>query len=139
MTQEYADNLIKYMDDTENINTLTLADLNTVLAQMVANGGNRETEEPWEDEVIINAINTSYNFCCHFYQFFIIVHEKYDLIFQNAIITVIIFVVNSPVDFVSALMDQGNDFLIFFFFIHFYRLWQAIIQSMTIPQTMLHK
>ena len=62
--------------------------------------------------------------------------------------SVIIFVVNSSVDFVSALMDQGNDFLIFFFFnlkkylfqlIRFYRLWQAIIQYMTIPQTMLHK
>ena len=78
----------------------------------------------------------------------IIVQEKYDLIFQNAIITVIIFVVNSPVDFVSALMDQGNYFLIFFSsfkkihlfqLIHSYRLWHAIIQSMTIPQTMLHK
>ena len=34
--------------------------------------------------------------------------------FQNAIIIVIIFVVNSPFDFISALMDQGNDFLIFF-------------------------
>ena len=44
----------------------------------------------------------------------IIVQEKYDLIFQNAIITVIIFAVNSPVYFVSALTDQGNDFLIFF-------------------------
>ena len=32
-TQEYADNLIKYMDDTESMNTLTFADLNTVLAQ----------------------------------------------------------------------------------------------------------
>ena len=58
------------------------------------------------------------------------------MIFQNAI-TVIIFVVNSPVYFVSALTDQGNDFLIFFSsikkkylfqLIHFYRLWQAIIQ-----------
>ena len=35
--------------------------------------------------------------------------------FQNAIITVIIFVVNSPFDFVSALMDQGNDFSSFFY------------------------
>ena len=39
-TQEYADNLIKYMDDTESMNTLTLADLNTVLAQMTGNDGN---------------------------------------------------------------------------------------------------
>ena len=65
-TQEYADNLIKYMDDTESMNTLTLADLNTVLAQMVDNDGNCETEESCEDEVIINTINTLYNFCCHF-------------------------------------------------------------------------
>ena len=70
MTQEYADNLIKYMDDTENMNTLTLADLNTVLAQMTGNDGNCETEEPCEDEVIINTINTLYNFCCHFYHIF---------------------------------------------------------------------
>ena len=123
------------MDDTESMNTLTLADLNTVLAQMTGNDGNCETEEPCgEAEVIINTINSLYNFCCHFYHTFknnqfcyslpfsiylhsqIILQEKYDLIFQNAIITVIIFVVNSPVDFVSALMDQGNDFLIFFFF-----------------------
>ena len=122
------------MDDTESMNTLTLADLNTVLAQMTGNDGNCETEEPCEAEVIINTINSLYNFCCHFYHIFknnqfccslpfsiylhsqIILQEKYDLIFQNAIITVIIFVVNSPVDFVSALMDQGNDFLIFFFF-----------------------
>ena len=47
-TQEYADNLIKYMDETESMNTLTLADLNTVLAQMVDNDGNCETEEPCE-------------------------------------------------------------------------------------------
>ena len=60
-TQEYADNLIKYMDDTESMNTLALADLNTVLAQMVDNDGNCETEEPCEDEVIINTINTLYN------------------------------------------------------------------------------
>ena len=66
-TQEYANNLIKYMDDTESMNTLALADLNTVLAQMVDNDGNCETEEPCEDEVIINTINTLYNFCCHFY------------------------------------------------------------------------
>ena len=122
------------MDDTESMNTLTLADLNTVLAQMTGNDGDCETEEPCEAEVIINTINSLYNFCCHFYHIFknnqfcyslpfsiylhsqIILQEKYDLIFQNAIITVIIFVVNSPVDFVSALMDQGNDFLIFFFF-----------------------
>ena len=69
-SQEYADNLIKYMDDTESMNTLTLADLNTVLAQMVDNDGNCETEEPCEDEVIINTINTLYNFCCHFYHIF---------------------------------------------------------------------
>ena len=69
-TQEYVDNLIKYMDDTESMNTLTLADLNTVLAQMVDNDGNCETEEPCEDEVIINTINTLYNFCCHFYHIF---------------------------------------------------------------------
>ena len=55
-TQEYADNLIKYMDDTESMNTLTLADLNTVLAQTVGNDGNCETEEQCEDEVIINTI-----------------------------------------------------------------------------------
>ena len=69
-TQEYADNLIKYMDDTESMNTLALADVNTVLAQMVDNDGNCETEEPCEDEVIINTINTLYNFCCHFYHIF---------------------------------------------------------------------
>ena len=40
MTQEYADNLIKHMDDTESINILTLADLNTALAQMTGNDGN---------------------------------------------------------------------------------------------------
>ena len=57
-TQEYADNLIKYMDDIERMNTLTLADLNTVLAQMLDNDGNCETEEPCEDEVIINTMNT---------------------------------------------------------------------------------
>ena len=59
-TQEYADNLIKYMDDTESMNTLTLADLNTVMAQMVDNDGTCETEEPCEDEVIIHTINTLY-------------------------------------------------------------------------------
>ena len=69
-TQEYADNLIKYMDDTESMNTLTLADLNTVLAQMVDNDGNCETEEPCEDAVITNTINTLYNSCCHFYHIF---------------------------------------------------------------------
>ena len=69
-TQEYADNLIKYMDDTESMNTLTLADLNTVLAQTVDNDGNCETEEQCEDEVIINTINTLYNFCCQFYHTF---------------------------------------------------------------------
>ena len=68
--QEYADNLIKYMDDTESMNTLTLADLNTVLAQMTSNDGNCETEEPCEDEVIINTFNILYNFCCHFYHIF---------------------------------------------------------------------
>ena len=69
-TQEYADNLIKYMDDTESMNTLIVADLNTVLTQMVDNDGNCETEESWKDEVIINTINTLYNFCCHFYHIF---------------------------------------------------------------------
>ena len=49
------------MDDTESMNTLTLADLNTVLAQMTGNDGNCETEEPCEDEVNINTINTLYN------------------------------------------------------------------------------
>ena len=57
-TQEYADNLIKYMDDTKSMNILIIADLNTVLAQMVDNDGNCETEESWEDEVIISTINT---------------------------------------------------------------------------------
>ena len=57
------DNLIKYMDDTESMNTLTLGDLNTVLAKMVHNDGNCETEEPRENEVIINTIKTLYNFC----------------------------------------------------------------------------
>ena len=69
-TQEYDDNLIKYMDDTESMNTLTLADLNTVLVQMVDNDVNCETEKPCTDEVIINTINTLYNFCCHFYHIF---------------------------------------------------------------------
>ena len=46
------------MDDTGSMNTLTLADLNTVLAQMTGNDGNCETEEPCEDEVNINTINT---------------------------------------------------------------------------------
>ena len=69
-TQEYADNLIKYMDDTESMSTLTLADLNTVLAQIVDNDGNCETEKPCEDEVFINTNNTLYNFCCHFYHIF---------------------------------------------------------------------
>ena len=69
-TQEYADNLIKYMDDTESMNTLTLADLNTVLAQMTGNDGNCETEEPCKDKVIIDTINSLYNFCCHFYHIF---------------------------------------------------------------------
>ena len=41
------------------MNTLTLVDLNTVLAQMTGN-----------DEVIINTINTLYSFCCHFYHIF---------------------------------------------------------------------
>ena len=58
------------MDDTESMNTLTLADLNTVLAQMTGNDGNCETEEPYEAEVIINTINSLYNFCCHFYHLF---------------------------------------------------------------------
>ena len=58
------------MDDTESMNTLTLADLNTVLAQTIDNDGNCETEEQCEDEVIINTINTLYNFCCHFYHTF---------------------------------------------------------------------
>ena len=44
----------------------------------------------------------------------IIVQEKYDLIFQNAIITVIIFVVNSAVGFVSALMAMAMIFSSFF-------------------------
>ena len=52
-TQEYADNLIKCMYDTESMDTLNLADLNTVLAQMTGNDGNCETEEPCEDKVII--------------------------------------------------------------------------------------
>ena len=52
------------------MNVLTLADLNTVLTQMVDNDGNCETGEPREVEVIINAINTLYNFCCHFYHIF---------------------------------------------------------------------
>ena len=69
-TQEYADNLIKCMYDTESMNTLTLADLNTVLAQMTRNDGNCETEEPCEDKVIIDTINSLYNFCCHFYHIF---------------------------------------------------------------------
>ena len=69
-TQEYADNLIKYMDDTESMNILTLADLNSILAQMTGNHGNCETKEPCEDEVIINTINTLYNFCCRFYHIF---------------------------------------------------------------------
>ena len=60
-TQEYGDNLIKYMDDTESMNTLTLADLNTAFAQMAGNDGNCETEEPCEDEVILNTISS-----CHF-------------------------------------------------------------------------
>ena len=64
------DNLIKYMDDTESMNTLTSGDLNTVLAKMVHNDGNCETEEPWENEVTINTIKTLYNFCCHFYHIF---------------------------------------------------------------------
>ena len=55
-TQEYANNLIKYMDDTESMNTLALADLNTVLVQMVDNDGNCETEEPCEGEVIIKTV-----------------------------------------------------------------------------------
>ena len=46
------------MDDTGSMNTLTQADLNTVLAQMTGNDGNCETEEPCEDEVNINTINT---------------------------------------------------------------------------------
>ena len=44
----------------------------------------------------------------------IIVQEKYDLIFQNAIITVIIFVVNSAVGFVSALLTMAMIFSSFF-------------------------
>ena len=44
----------------------------------------------------------------------IIVQEKYDLIFQNAIITVIIFVVNSAVGFVSALTAMAMIFSSFF-------------------------
>ena len=118
------------MDDTGSMNTLTLADLNTVLAQMTGNDGNCETEEPCEDEVIINTISSLYNFCCHFYHIFKnncyslpfsiylhskkVVQEKYDLIFQNAIITVIIFVVNSAVGFVSALMAMAMIFSSFF-------------------------
>ena len=54
------------MNDTGSMNALTLADLNTALAQMTGNDGNCETEEPFEDEVIINTINNSYNFCCQF-------------------------------------------------------------------------
>ena len=69
-TQEYADNLIKCVYDTESMDTLTLADLNTVLAQMTRNDGNCETEEPCEDKVIIDTINSLYNFCCHFYHIF---------------------------------------------------------------------
>ena len=69
-TQKYADNLIKYMDNTESMNTLTLADSKSVLAQMTDNDGNCETEEPREDEVIINTINTLCNFRCHFYHIF---------------------------------------------------------------------
>ena len=118
------------MDDTESMNTLTLADMNTVLAQMTGSDGNCETEEPCEDEVIINTISSLYNFCCHFYHIFKnncyslpfsiylhskkVVQEKYDLIFQNAIITVIIFVVNSAVGFVSALMAMAMIFSSFF-------------------------
>ena len=49
---------------------MTLADLNTVLAQMTGNHGNFETEEPCEDEVIIITINTLYKFCCHFSHIF---------------------------------------------------------------------
>ena len=68
--QEYTDNLMKYMDETESMNTLTLADLKFVLEQMVDNNGNCETEEPCEDELIINTINTLYNLCCQFYHIF---------------------------------------------------------------------
>ena len=62
------------------------------------------------------------------------------MIFQNAMIKVIIFGVNSPVDFASALMDEGNDLqlkkIYLFQLIHFYRLWKALIQYLMIPQTM---
>ena len=47
-----------------------LADLNTVLAQMNSNDGDCETEEPCEDEVILNTINRLYNFYYHFYHIF---------------------------------------------------------------------
>ena len=128
-TQEYADNLIKYMDDTESMNTLTLADLNTAFAQMAGNDGNCETEEPCEDEVILNTISSSHfllsflpyfqkELLCtslfHIFTFINIVQEKYGLIFQNVIITVIIFVVNSAVGFVSALLTMAMIFSSFF-------------------------
>ena len=57
-TQEYADSLIKYMDDAESMNTLTLADLNTVLAKMTGGDDNRESEDPCEDEVIIISLGS---------------------------------------------------------------------------------
>ena len=83
-TQEYADNLIKYIDDTESMNTLTLAALSTILAQMTGNDGNCETEEPCEDEVIINTISSLCNFCCHFYHIFkkkIVIHFPFPYIY----------------------------------------------------------
>ena len=62
-TQEYADNPIKHMDDTNHEHF-------DLIGTNVDNGGNCETEEHCEDEVIINTVNTLYNSCCHFCHIF---------------------------------------------------------------------
>ena len=43
-TAEYADNLVKYFDDTESVGTLSMDDLNFVLSKMIDNG-NDEAEQ----------------------------------------------------------------------------------------------
>ena len=42
-TLEYGENLKKYFDDSESVNTLTLNDLNSVLTMMVEKSGQEET------------------------------------------------------------------------------------------------
>jgi len=52
-TEEYAENLMKYFDDSGNVNSLTLDDLNCVLSKMQSTST--------EEETICNEVNNLTN------------------------------------------------------------------------------